>query len=184
MGVGFSIILVDDWQSVPSARIGHFNFIKCQALHMEEHAQIGHLNLAMGYVKILLEKNSYIGNFNSFHAKKHKSKCYSLPYLRLHQSAKIMGHHYLDLIQSIDIGERSILAGAFSQCWTHIWKRKACKIGRHDKHRQQLLYRCLVHPAPWHLYRRQHHIGSWHHLFQIGYRTGRICFIQVAIYPL
>lgn len=117
--VGFSIILVDDWQSVPSARIGHFNFIKCQALHMEEHAQIGHLNLAMGYVKILLEKNSYIGNFNSFHAKKHKSKCYSLPYLRLHQSAKIMGHHYLDLIQSIDIGERSILAGAFSQCWTH-----------------------------------------------------------------
>lgn len=118
-GVGFSIILVDDWQSVPSARIGHFNFIKCQSLHLEEYAQIGHFNLVKGYVRMLLDRKSSIGNFNSFHAGRHKSKCYCLPHLRLHQGAKIMGHHYLDLIQSIDLGEHSILAGAFTQCWTH-----------------------------------------------------------------
>ena len=99
---------------------------------MKEHAQIGHFNLAKGYVKILLDKKSSIGNFNSFHAKKHKSKCYCLPHLRLHQGAKIMGHHYLDLLQSINIGERSILAGAFTQCWTHSYiygKEKHVELG-------------------------------------------------------
>lgn len=37
----------------------------------------------------------------------------------MHDYSKIMGHHYFDIIQDIEIGERSIFAGAFSQCWTH-----------------------------------------------------------------
>lgn len=118
-GVGLSIILVDNLSLAPNVKIGHFNLIKCQALNMEACSQIGHFNLIIGYMEMLLKIKAVIGNFNSFHGGRNKSKCYSLPQLILHDKAKIVGHHYFDLIQSIHIGKNSILAGAFSQCWTH-----------------------------------------------------------------
>ena len=118
-GVGFSIVIVENLKLAPKAKIGHFNFIKCQTLKMENKSRIGHFNLVIGYVEIILKIMSVIGNFNSFHGGKHQSKCYELPQLILQGNAKIIGHHYFDLIQSMHIGENSIFAGAFSQCWTH-----------------------------------------------------------------
>lgn len=42
---------------------------------MENKSRIGHFNLMIGYVEIILKIKSVIGNFNSFHGGKHQSKC-------------------------------------------------------------------------------------------------------------
>lgn len=37
----------------------------------------------------------------------------------MHSGAKVMSRHFFDLTSNVEIGERSIFAGAYSQCWTH-----------------------------------------------------------------
>ena len=44
-GVGFSIVIVENLKLAPKAKIGHFNFIKCQTLKMENKSRIGLLTL-------------------------------------------------------------------------------------------------------------------------------------------
>lgn len=115
---GFSLILVDNFQMAKGAKIGHFNIIKCHYLKMEERSKINHLNTIFGNFDLVMGQNSALMNLNRL-AGARKSKCYCTPRFMMHKEAKIMSRHFFDMIQSIEIGERSIFAGARSQCWTH-----------------------------------------------------------------
>lgn len=48
-----------------------------------------------------------------------KNQTYSTPRLLMHERAKIVSRHFLDLTSSVEVGDRSTIAGAYSQCWTH-----------------------------------------------------------------
>lgn len=128
---GFSLILVDDFEMAKDAKIGHFNIIKCHYLKMEERSKINHLNTISGNFDIVMGQNSVLMNLNRL-AGVRKSKCYCTPCFMMHKGAKIMSRHFFDLIQSIEIGERSIFAGARSQCWTHSYLYGKVKHARLD----------------------------------------------------
>lgn len=115
--VGFSLVLADDFLC-KNSRIGHFNFLRIKGLNLQ-NSSIGNFNLMTGYFNLEMSKDSMINNFNSFHGVKKKRLTYFLPSLKLNEKSKIMGHHYFDIVQDIEIGEKSIFAGAFTQCWTH-----------------------------------------------------------------
>lgn len=116
--IGFSIILVENMKMARSSKVGHFNFIKCHQLEIDENASIGHLNSIKGYFDLILKEKSIIKNLNRLLGAK-QTKCYCISQFILHSRAKVMSRHFFDLISSIEIGEKSIFAGASSQCWTH-----------------------------------------------------------------
>lgn len=115
---GFSLVLVDDFKMAESAKIGHLNIIRCRTLRLGNNAKIGHLNTAKGYFDLLMQSNSTIMNCNRF-TSLGKNQTYKTPKLLMHKSAKIVSRHFFDLTSSIELGERSNFAGAYSQCWTH-----------------------------------------------------------------
>lgn len=115
---GFSLILVDDFQMAKSASIGHFNIIRSKSLKLQDYARIGHLNIAKGHFDWIMESRSTILNCNRF-TSLCKSQTYSTPRLLMHDRAKIVSRHFFDLTSSVEIGDRSTFAGAYSQCWTH-----------------------------------------------------------------
>lgn len=81
-------------------------------------AKIGHLNTAKGYFNFVMHNKSTIMNCNRF-TSLGKKQTYQTPHLLLRERAKIVSRHFFDLTSSIEIGERSNFAGAYSQCWTH-----------------------------------------------------------------
>lgn len=101
-----------------SAKIGHFNIVRCKSIQLEDNAKIGHLNTAKGYFDLHMHSNSTIMNCNRF-TSLGKSQTYSPPKLLMRKNAKIVSRHFFDLTSSIELGERSNFAGAYSQCWTH-----------------------------------------------------------------
>lgn len=115
---GFSLILVDDLKMAKGAKIGHLNVIKCKSLVMGDMAKIGHLNTAKGYFNLVMHNKSIIMNCNRF-TSLGKSQTYQVSHLLLRKGAKIVSRHFFDLTSSVEIGERSNFAGAYSQCWTH-----------------------------------------------------------------
>lgn len=114
---GFSLILVDDLKMAKGAKIGHLNIIKCKSLVMGDMATIGHLNTAKGYFNLVMHNKSIIMNCNRF-TSLGKSQTYQVSHLLLRNGAKIVNRHFFDLTSSVEIGERSNFAGAYSQCWT------------------------------------------------------------------
>lgn len=99
------------------AKIGHLNIIKCKSLVMGDMATIGHLNTAKGYFNLVMHNKSIIMNCNRF-TSLGKSQTYQVSHLLLRNGAKIVNRHFFDLTSSVEIGERSNFAGAYSQCWT------------------------------------------------------------------
>ena len=100
------------------ARIGHFNIVRCHRLEMDEKSSIGHVNTVKGNVDLLMGKRCVIMNLNRL-AGARKEKSYCTPHFLMHEGAKVMSRHFFDLIQSIEMMEGSVFAGARSQCWTH-----------------------------------------------------------------
>lgn len=98
--------------------IGHFNIISCKSLCLGHNTKIGHLNMMKGYFELIMDDNATIVNCNRM-TSLGKSQSYKLSRLFMHKGSKIVSRHFFDLTSNIEIGERSNMAGAYSQCWTH-----------------------------------------------------------------
>lgn len=116
--IGFSIILLSDINMIGNSKIGHFNFIKCDKLYLEDQSYIGHLNKIKGPFDIELGKRSAIGNSNKL-VRANLGVTYGKSVLKLGELSKVTSEHYLDLTNSITMGNFTTLAGIRSQIWTH-----------------------------------------------------------------
>lgn len=115
---GFSFVFAKELDLKSDTKIGHFNFIYCQSLKMEEGSYIGALNLIKGPMKIIMAASSGIGNRNLI-KRASPPISYGDSYLKLGYLSKITASHLIDCTRTVEIGEYSILAGASTQIWTH-----------------------------------------------------------------
>ncbi|WP_452225476.1 acyltransferase [Lacinutrix chionoecetis] len=116
--IGFSFIYVNKLNLGQNCKIGHLNFIKIDEIIFQKEAYIGKLNIIKGPLSLNFDKKAALGNLNTV-VRASLGVTYGKSELRLGELTKITARHYLDLTNTIDFGENSILAGAGSQIWTH-----------------------------------------------------------------
>lgn len=115
---GFSFIYAKEFEINSNTKIGHFNFIVCESLKMEEGSYIGSLNIIKGPIKILMASRAAIGNRNLI-KRSSPPVSYGDAYLKIGYLSKITASHLIDCTRTVEIGNYSILAGASTQVWTH-----------------------------------------------------------------
>jgi acetyltransferase-like isoleucine patch superfamily enzyme len=98
--------------------INSFNFFYIDILKLNKYAFIKYFNLFKGPFDIFLDKKAGVSKKNkisraSFPITYGKSK------LHLGYNTIIVSNHFLDLTNSIIVGDNSIIAGSCSQLWTH-----------------------------------------------------------------
>ena len=101
-----------------SARIGHGNYIKCEALVLHENAYINILNLVTGPFYVVLSSFAAIGNQNKISRAK-KGIAWGKSILKLGTYSKITSNHVIDCTRPIKLGDYSTIAGRSTQIWTH-----------------------------------------------------------------
>lgn len=116
--VGINVIYCPFIELGNGSRIGHFNFIKINKLHLKESAYIKNLNYIKGPFTLILGCESGISRENRIR-RASKPITYGDAVLELGFNSLIVSKHLLDLTESIKIGDNSILAGLGSQLWTH-----------------------------------------------------------------
>lgn len=116
--IGFSVITSCTIVIGDEVRIGHFNLILNQSIHLSNKSVIGYLNIFKGPFLLNLEERSAIGNKN-YITRGFIGLTYGSSVLRLGKVTKITTGHHLDLTRNIKFGDYSILAGIRSQMWTH-----------------------------------------------------------------
>jgi acetyltransferase-like isoleucine patch superfamily enzyme len=102
----------------PGSRIGAFNLIKIRRLVMRHASYLGAANILKGRFSCCLARNAAIGNRN-FVGLGNLLSAHPPVLLKLGTWAKITASHYVNVEESIKIGEYSTIAGAGSQLWTH-----------------------------------------------------------------
>lgn len=80
---------------------------------------IGHLNFICGNFELYIQQSN-IGNQNKFSS---TGTSYHNVVLKLEKKSHITTKHLFDLTDSIVIGERTTIAGAGTQIWTHSFLR-------------------------------------------------------------
>lgn len=116
--LGFSFLYAKELELKSNTRLGHFNYISCENLKMEEGSSIGSLNIIKGPIKIFMSGNSAIGNRNLI-KRASPPVTYGESSLILGFLSKITASHLIDCTRTVEIGDYSILAGASTQIWTH-----------------------------------------------------------------
>lgn len=116
--IGFSFLYTNKLVIKEKARIGHFNFIKVDAVNLESHAIIRNLNILKGPFSMDMEKNSVIGKKNKF-TRGYKPISYGRSSLKLGEGTRVTYDNFFDLTRSVSFGANSQVAGKGSQFWTH-----------------------------------------------------------------
>lgn len=116
--IGFSIINSNQIKFGEGVRIGHLNYIKVNKIRLEDNAYINHLNILKGPFSLHLKRKAAIGKLNII-TRARIGITYGHSELSLGNLTKINSFHFLDLTNSIVIGDHSTLAGIRSQIWTH-----------------------------------------------------------------
>ncbi len=114
--VGFSLILASSVRLGEGANIRSGNLIVVEKLELREKARIKSWNVLKGRFDVQLGKDAVINKQNkitSSRANVRKSE------LVLGVNSIIGVNHMIDLVESVHIGNHSILAGSGSQLWTH-----------------------------------------------------------------
>lgn len=116
--IGVSFLYVNSLTLEEGAKIKSFNFIKVDKLNLKEGSFIGRFNYLKGPFDVILGVSSGMSKQNKI-----RRSSYPIVYckaeLHLGKNSFIVSNHFLDLTESIKIGENSILAGVKSQLWTH-----------------------------------------------------------------
>lgn len=99
-------------------KIGYLNIVYNTAITMEKGSYFGRRNVVNGPFEIILREKAAIGKNNKISRGK-KGITYNNAKLELGILTKITANHYIDVTRSIVFGNYSILAGVFSQLWTH-----------------------------------------------------------------
>ncbi len=116
--IGFSFIYTDSLKLEAHSRIGHFNFIKINKVHLSEKATIKALNFFKGPFDVILNEDAVIGKQNRFQRANHPIS-YGDSALIAGKGTRITSANYFDLTQSVLFGEHSQVAGIGTQFWTH-----------------------------------------------------------------
>ena len=127
--IGFSVILTPKILTSAGCSIGHFNFIKCKAIHMEPGSYIGHLNIIKGPFSVYFKERGALGNKNKL-VRAPLGVTYGDSRLSIGTLSKITSGHYIDLTRSITFGDYATLAGINSQIWTHGYVHEKTGPGR------------------------------------------------------
>lgn len=115
--IGFSLILVDELKLDNHCHIGNGNKIKINNLIMDFGSGIGNKNKFFGRFSVHLGPKSEISSYNEFTS---DNNPYDKRILFLNEGSVIGGkNHILDLTRNIIIGKHSLMAGVYSQIWTH-----------------------------------------------------------------
>ncbi len=123
--------------SITKSKIGWLSIINVRKANINS-AHIGKFNLFNGAFVLILEKNSNIGNFNSFHSGEWVLKRDEFEAtLILKEHSSISHRHYFDVAGVITLDSYARVAGIESQFWTHgsfhkdvnIFIGKHCYIG-------------------------------------------------------
>lgn len=116
--IGFNIWYTKSIELNSGCRIGSFNLIASDSLHMKPKSFIKRFNYIKGPLAIILNNSSGISNQNKIR-RSQAPVTYGSSTLKLGSNSFIVSNHFLDLTKSITIGDNSILAGIGTQLWTH-----------------------------------------------------------------
>lgn len=116
--IGFSYIKVNKLVMLDDSRIGHFNFIrKLDELFLSEGACICNFNRIGQFNLIKLNKKSKITSYNVFGGDNYYNE--GTKEFILGEKSNITVNHKFDVVDSIYIGDNTVIAGSYSQFYTH-----------------------------------------------------------------
>lgn len=116
--IGISFLSARNLNLGKHTRIGHFNFIKIEAITLEEKAFIKHLNIIKGPFLLVIKKKGSMSNQNKIR-RSYPPITYGISTFEIGVNSQIVSNQFLDLTRSIIIGENSQIAGIGAQFWTH-----------------------------------------------------------------
>lgn len=96
-------------------RIGH-SLLNVSRACLRDGSRIGNFNIIKGLDLLVLDEAVHIGNHNRIIA---NSRLSDATCFEVRKGGIITNRHYFDLIDSICIGEDSVIGGQGSQFWTH-----------------------------------------------------------------
>jgi acetyltransferase-like isoleucine patch superfamily enzyme len=114
--IGFSLIVADVLALERGTAIGRFNVITCRRLLLRHGCLIRDFNTIRGCFSVAMKRSAGIGKWNRI-VRARDARGPAL--LHLAPGAGVALSHYINLDDSIGIGENSMLAGMHSQLWTH-----------------------------------------------------------------
>ena len=98
--------------------IHSFNFLSCFDLYLRRGSKINCFNLFSGAFSADLGEGASIGRVNRFKNSGMRLEAKNCSF-SIGKGSNITSFHYLDLTDSILIGENSVVGGSHSQFWTH-----------------------------------------------------------------
>lgn len=119
--IGISLLDVDHLELGAGATIGHGNLItRTHRVILQEHAEIGFLNVLRGGEAIELGRFAGVMRFNVLNSIPDNDAAGPTdPRLVLGDGAQIVSGHRLDFTDRITLGKNVIVAGRNSSLWTH-----------------------------------------------------------------
>jgi acetyltransferase-like isoleucine patch superfamily enzyme len=127
--LGFSLILSKRIVMKSGSRIGHFNLIKdIDMFLLEEGAVIHNFNRIKAFAEMRMGKKSILGSYNFISGVLALSKGGSR--LILCDFVMVTAHHLFDLVGSIVINRNAVIAGNYTQFYTHAFDVNRDRIER------------------------------------------------------
>lgn len=127
--LGFSLILSKRIVMKGGSRVGHFNLVKnIDMFLLEEGAVVYNFNCIKDFSEMRLGKNSKLGSHNFISGDLTYSKGDGR--FLLGDFSTVTAHHLFDLVGSIVINRNSVIAGAYSQFYTHAFDLERDRIER------------------------------------------------------
>lgn len=143
--LGFSLILSKQIIMRSRSRIGNFNLVKdINIFLLEDEAVIHNFNRIKGFAEIRLGNKSKLGSHNIISGDLTYSKGDSR--FHLGDFSTVTAHHLFDMIGSIIIDKNSVIAGSYTQFYTHGFDLQRDRLER-DIHIGENSYigsRCIV----------------------------------------
>jgi UDP-3-O-[3-hydroxymyristoyl] glucosamine N-acyltransferase len=113
-----SFVLVGQLSMASNSTIGPLNFVRLRRLVMRSRASLGYMNYLNGNFAVRLGERASIGNRNTVNRGPSPPQVRSAS-LWLGTWSKITAGHYVNIAETISIGEYSTIAGWGTQLWTH-----------------------------------------------------------------
>lgn len=116
--IGVSLVLADRLAMAKGSSIGHLNLIVARRIAMREDAYIRSLNIIRRGMSLRFARMAAIGNRNNL-VRGWTPQPVRPAILTLGELSKLTSEHYIEMCESIRIGNFTTLAGVRSQIWTH-----------------------------------------------------------------
>ena len=116
--IGFSILKLDNLILGDNTKIGHFNLILINSLKIKENGSIKNLNIFKGPFDFEIESKGRVANKN-YVSRAPLGVTFDYAKFVIGYNSNITSNHFIDLTQSVTLGDNTVLGGRNSQIWTH-----------------------------------------------------------------